>query len=508
MSSPVPNAAAEHAMRRNFGFDAVGALGTGLFNALVVNFLSVIARREGADPLLLAAVAAAPFAANMLAIFSGFWVPGDKHRVRYVSTLLVLGRSLFLVATVTTTPFALLAMTFGLFLTQAFSAPMQVDIWRGAYPQRMRARVFGYLRVLQTASGALAAPLGGLLIEQFGAGMLLGLGAGLGMVGGAGASQVKSSPVAASHRFTPLASLKVLSEVPVYRGLVAAWFVWGLGTFMGAPLYAMVLVDRFQASYADIGILQLVGAASGLITYLILGQLLDRRGGFGATPLGMVMVALVPIVYLAAPSLQVLVLAFVLQSVGNSAIDLGWQVALISRVSDAHRLRYQAAHSSLTGLRGAAAPFIGSAMIALGVPIGVTLFVSGLGAVFGAWMMTRALGLGWEDVPLVRTVVGYARRPRRDVRVGHRVLDAGAHVAVAPALDVDQVLLARQDGPETGAVAARRGAHRVVQAAQETLHDPARDTVALARVDVAEEHQVGQQHAPVRAEATQEPLPV
>src|SRR4029450_3078925 len=112
-------ATAENAIRRNFGFDAVGALGTGMFNALIVNFLSVIARREGADPLLLAAVTAAPFAANMLAIFRGFWVPGDKRRVHYVPALMFLGRSLFLLATVTTTPLALLAMTFGLFLLNA-----------------------------------------------------------------------------------------------------------------------------------------------------------------------------------------------------------------------------------------------------------------------------------------------------------------------------------------------------------------------------------------------------
>src|SRR4029453_17142078 len=91
MSGTSGTATAENAMRRNFGFDAVGALGTGMFNALVVNFLSVIARREGADPLLLAAVAAAPFAANTLSIFSGFWVPGEKGRVRYVSGLLFLG---------------------------------------------------------------------------------------------------------------------------------------------------------------------------------------------------------------------------------------------------------------------------------------------------------------------------------------------------------------------------------------------------------------------------------
>ena len=70
-------------VRRNFSFDALGALGTGLFNALVVNFLAVIARHDGADPLLLAALAAAPFAANTLAIFTGFWVPREAHRPRY-----------------------------------------------------------------------------------------------------------------------------------------------------------------------------------------------------------------------------------------------------------------------------------------------------------------------------------------------------------------------------------------------------------------------------------------
>src|SRR6185295_12167923 len=96
----------QRALRRNFSFDAVGALGTGVFNALVDNFLSVIARREGADTVLLAAIAAAPFAANMLSIFSGFWVPDDKRRVHYVAGLLALGRAMFLCAALTTAPLA------------------------------------------------------------------------------------------------------------------------------------------------------------------------------------------------------------------------------------------------------------------------------------------------------------------------------------------------------------------------------------------------------------------
>src|SRR5437773_2587907 len=114
-------------LRRNFGFDAMGALGTGLFNALVVNFLAVIARREGADPLLLAAFAAAPFAANTFAIFTGFWAPSEGRRVQYVSLMVVAGRAIFLFGALSTGPLALLWMGLGMWLTMAMVAPLQVD---------------------------------------------------------------------------------------------------------------------------------------------------------------------------------------------------------------------------------------------------------------------------------------------------------------------------------------------------------------------------------------------
>src|SRR5262245_42718598 len=142
-------------LRRNFGWDAGGALGTGLFTALVVNFLSVIARREGGEPTLLAALAAAPFAANPLAIFGGLFVPRASQRVRYVAALLMIGRALFFGALVSTGPVALLLMGVGMWLTLAMAAPQQVDVWRGSYPVRLRARILGYLRVVQTLATAI-----------------------------------------------------------------------------------------------------------------------------------------------------------------------------------------------------------------------------------------------------------------------------------------------------------------------------------------------------------------
>jgi len=491
----------EALLRRNFTWDACGALGTGLFNALVVNFLSVIARREGADPLLLAGLAAAPFAANTLAIFSGFWVPSDRHRVTFVSLLLIVGRALFFVGFLTTGPTALLWMGIGMWLTMALVAPQQVDVWRGAYPQRLRARVLGYLRVLQTLATAVGAPLGGLLIDRLGQGAMLGVGAGLGILGAGGYSRVKAQPVTASQRFTPAASLRILQEQPRYRRIVVAWVVWGFGSFMATPLYALVLVDRFQASYADIGFLQLVGALSGLLAYFVLGQYLDRRGGFGATPIGLLLVGLVPLVYLWAPNLGVLALGYILLNVGNSASDLGWQIALVSRVDDAHRLRYQAAHTSITGLRGVAAPFVGSLALGWGLGLAPVLVVSGALGLVGATLMAGALGVIVPGSGVVRAVLGNAGRPGRDVRLGHAVVGAQASVQEAPLLDVNQVLLAGQQRSATDALAGDARAHGRAQAPHQLVHNPAWYPLALGRIDVAEQDEVRQQDAPVAAEA-------
>ncbi len=492
-------ASSDALVRRNFSFDAIGALGTGIFNALVVNFLAVIARREGADPILLAALAASPFAANCVAIFTGFWVPRDHDRVRYVSVLLLLGRSLFLVGLITTGPQALLLMGFGMFLTMALVSPMQVDIWRGAYPQRIRARILGYVRVLQTLATAIGAPLGGLLIDHLGQGPMLGVGAVLGATGAAGYSRLKTQPVPAHQRFTPVASLRLLVEIPRYRALVLAWVVWGFGSFMATPIYALVLVDRFQASYSDVGVLQLVGALSGLLAYFVLGHWLDRRGGFGATPVGLLMVGLVPLVYLLAPNLAVLSIGYILLNVGNSACDIGWQVALLARVSDEHRLRYQAAHTSITGLRGVAAPFVGSVVLALGAGVGPVLIFSTVLGIVGAAVMARALGVA-PNLAVLGAVLGDARRPHGDVPVGHRVIRFAPRVAKTTPLNVDQVLLARQQRPAAEAVARSGSAELRRDPAHELLDYPAWQALAVSRIDVAKKDDVRQQHAPVAAD--------
>jgi MFS family permease len=334
---------------------------------------------------------------------------------------------------------------------------------------------------------------------------MLSLGAAFGMLGAAGYSGVRSEPVAASQRFTPLQSLALLKEHAPYRRLVMAWVVWGFGSFMATPLYALVLVDQLHASYADIGLLQLAGALSGLLAYGVLGQILDRTGprkAFIVAPMGFLLVGLVPLVYLLAPNLTVLAFGYVLLSVGTSANDLGWQMALITRVPDDHRLRYQAAHTSITGVRGVAAPFVGSAILGLGFGVGPVLLLSGVLGVIGAGLMARALGVTWTWQGVFRAVFGNARRPRRDLVVAHRVFGPRARIQETPLLDVDQVLLARQQRATADALARRGGAQGGLETAHQVLHDPAWQPVTLTRIDKPEQDQLSHEHAPVPAKST------
>src|SRR5439155_9608518 len=100
------------------------------------------------------------------------------------------------------------------------------------------------------------------------------------------------------------------------------------------------------------------------------------------------------------------------------------------------------------------------------------------------------------------------RSPARDLAVRHGAVRLQASIPVSPLVDVEQVLLARQDRPLTDAVARRRVLDLRVEAAHELAQHAGRYALAFAWINEAEEHEVAQQDAPVTTEAREEPRPV
>ena len=67
------------ALGRNLALDLLAAVGVGVSMALVTTLLPTIARRGGLEPVGLAALAAAPFIANLLGVFAGRFGPHDRR---------------------------------------------------------------------------------------------------------------------------------------------------------------------------------------------------------------------------------------------------------------------------------------------------------------------------------------------------------------------------------------------------------------------------------------------
>ena len=74
----------QRAVGRNLALDLVAAVGVGVSMALVTTLLPTMARRSGLEPIGLAALAAAPFVANLLGAFAGRVGPRSQRQLAII----------------------------------------------------------------------------------------------------------------------------------------------------------------------------------------------------------------------------------------------------------------------------------------------------------------------------------------------------------------------------------------------------------------------------------------
>ena len=130
----------------------VAAIGVGVTLALVTSLLPTIARRGGLEPLGLAALAAAPFVANLLGAFAGRFGPRSPGQLARSCAASARPRcsSLFVVPT----PPVMVAVAFVFWLSLSFGGPFHLRLWGAMYPARLRGRVVGFLGMGRAAAGA------------------------------------------------------------------------------------------------------------------------------------------------------------------------------------------------------------------------------------------------------------------------------------------------------------------------------------------------------------------
>jgi len=410
--SLLSTSAHQRAVGRNLALDLVASIGVGVTVALVTTLLPTIARRGGLDPIGLAALAAAPFIANLLGAFAGRFGPRSR---RELSLIRGAGAASLLVLAVFASAPVMIAVSIVFWLSLSLSGPFYLRLWGSMYPARILGRVVGFLGSGRAAAAAAAALAGGLLADQLGGETAVALAGFLGLVCPFAYAGLRSPDTERPPVFSARDSFRALRERPVLTRIALAQGFYGGGLIAAVPLYAIVNVDRLDLSLSDVGIIGILTAGATTFSFLAWGALADRRGPLVAMRLGSALGLAALVAYALAPHVTVLWIAAVAAGAGSASIDVGIASIVSDHTPLASRAAAMAGWNAITGARGIVAAFTMSILLQLGfVDVTTGLLLCSAVTAVGVVLYARA-----TTDPLVVAVVP----EERVSRVGRAVHD-------------------------------------------------------------------------------------
>lgn len=258
----------QRAVGRNLALDLVAAVGVGVTVALVTTLLPTIARRGGLEPIGLAALAAAPFVANLLGAFAGRIGPRSQRQLALIRGA---GAASLLVLAVLAAAPVMVAVSIVFWLSLSLSGPFHLRLWGSMYPARVRGRVVGFIGSGRAAAAAVAALAGGLLADQLGGQTAVALAGLVGLICALAYAGLRAPNAERPPTFSARDSVRALRERPVLANIAVAQGFYGGGLIAAVPLYAIVNVDRLDLSLADVGIIGILTAGATTFSFLVWG---------------------------------------------------------------------------------------------------------------------------------------------------------------------------------------------------------------------------------------------
>ena len=351
-------------VRSNFHIDVFSAVGAGVFVSVLVAFMPVVVRRMGGSATDVAIVICAPFIGHLLAPFFTYLL-AHLAPVRVVAGTSTLARSLFLVGVLlATTPLMLALTTVAFWIITIANVAAYTSLMRGIYPASDRAHVMGKVRVGASLAGIVAAALAGLYIDLVPAQWVFAAAALISLPGSIAFFKIHYSSVGGFGTRRP--ALDIARDVWAdrrYRRLMLSFLIFGWGNLMNFAVFPIMLVDHFDAPNTFVGILSAAQSATMIVAYVVVGRLIDRGSSLRQTFIGTLLVLLVPIGYLLAPSYWFLLPVAVVAGIAQASGELTYHTNVVQMAPPDRLAEYAAAQSLLLGIRGSLAPFAASALL-------------------------------------------------------------------------------------------------------------------------------------------------
>ncbi len=386
-------------VRRNFRIDTFSAIAGGVFGAVLVTFMPIVVRRLGGSTTDVAIVIAAPFVGHLLSPLSSYLLLGFPQ-VRVVAGTVTVARATFLAGVlVAATPLMLAMTTVVSFIIGIANISAYTALMHGIYPDRERAQAMANVRIGGAIAGIAAAAVAGAFIDVIPASWVFAAAALIGLPGAIAFFWVRydGSAKVAARRSLPTIARDVWADHK-YRRLLLSFTVFGIGNLMNAAVYPILLVDHFNASNSFIGAMTAVSSATMIVAFLIWGRMIDRGSSIRLTLLNTVATLLIPIGYIAAADVWLLIPVAIVGGIVNAGGEITFFTNIVQIAPRDKIGEYATAQSLLMGVRGTAAPFIAAALLGVADPrvvllIGVIFMTAGCAIMAGAVRLIAPTGI-------------------------------------------------------------------------------------------------------------------
>jgi MFS transporter, DHA1 family, staphyloferrin B biosynthesis exporter len=347
-----------------YKWDLRTALLAGLYTGSIQPFIGRIARGDlDCTPFQLSLMMAAPFVGNL---FSPLWARQmeGKSKMPFAAGSWAVARGLlfFLAFTTSAWPFVLLVALSSLVMTVA--TPAYASIMKDIYPDALRGRLMGYIRVFLQGMAFFTALVVGRLLDLFHYQYIFPIGAVAGIAAAWTFSRVPipRRPEAQENGGPPpsiRSTLSILKEDKNYRWFALSVFVYGFGNLLVQPLYTLFQVDVLHITNSQVANMANLQSITAIMGYFFWGRFLDRRGSLTTVLISTLLVSMINVVYMLAFNVETLYLAAIIAGISFSGIELSYLNATITFADRSRIAQYQSIHSALLGVRGTVAPLLG-----------------------------------------------------------------------------------------------------------------------------------------------------
>ena len=358
-----------HRIRDTFKKDLLSTLFVGIFLAATSPFFGVIARRQfSASPFHLSIISSSAGIGQIFTFYWGYIIRSKKDKLKMVVIPGALARGVFLFTPLASsiTIFLLLILVYQ--VISYISTPAYVEVIKFMYPDMVRARLMGIVRMVNNLVVITVTPVAGHLISSIGFKWTFFLGAIFGIISSLIFStiRIKQDYTAPTVPYIPIKSILAIPLLDKKFGTyLAIFFMYGLGNWLSNPIYPIVLVDKLQATSLQVGFISTISSSLSAISYIFWGRFIDRDNPVHVLALVFLLDFLIPLGYLLAsikPMYLFVMLSAVVSGIANAGIDLGVMNAILRIAPSTEIASYMALHSTFVGIRGILGPFLGATL--------------------------------------------------------------------------------------------------------------------------------------------------